>query len=105
MSEFIKEQKSFLLYLLPPKKRSLIQEFEKAKQEIKMLRNFLPICIKCKKIRDDEGYWTEIDQYFRQHSDINFSHGYCEKCFKDEYPEIADEILDEIKREKVNKNK
>jgi transcriptional regulator with GAF, ATPase, and Fis domain len=76
------------------------QKLEFAQSEINQLKKLLPICINCKKIRDDNGYWTEIDHYFRQHSDINFSHGYCNECFAKIYPEYADRILKEIEEEK-----
>lgn len=88
------------------KKNEELQEanskLEKALLEIKTLKGLLPICMRCKKIREDDGYWREIDQYFRLHSELEFSHGYCEKCFKELYPEIADDIIDEINNEKKN---
>lgn len=99
-------------YLLEEKNRLLNEkyiELENALLEIKKLKRLIPICIKCKKIRDDKGYWTEVEDYFRQHTDFNFSHGYCESCFKIEYPEFADQIIEEIKNEnaliKLDKNR
>ena len=58
-------------------KSQLIQE---QKKSINTLQNLLPICSKCKKIRDDEGYWKEIDSYIESHTDSKFSHGLCEEC-------------------------
>ena len=58
-------------------KSQLIQE---QKNSINTLKNLLPICAKCKKIRDDEGYWKEIDSYIESHTDSKFSHGLCEEC-------------------------
>lgn len=71
-------------------------QLERALAEIRTLKGLLPICIRCKKIRDDDGYWQEVDHYFRLHSDLEFSHGYCEKCFRELYPECADEIIKDI---------
>lgn len=100
LSHFLEEQTSFIYYFLPPKQKALIQKYKEATNEIKLLRQFLPICVRCKKIRDDAGYWTEVDQYLRQHSDLKFSHGYCEKCFAELHPDYANEVLEEIKQEK-----
>ena len=54
--------------------------FKKAKEKIKILSGLLPICSKCKKIRDDKGYWNKIDVYIEAHSDAIFSHGLCPEC-------------------------
>ncbi len=80
-------------------------ELQNALSEITRLKKLLPICIKCKKIRNDEGYWTELEDYFRQHTDLDFSHGYCESCFKIEYPEFADQIIREVEKEKNDKKR
>jgi len=48
--------------------------------EIQTLRKILPICANCKKVRDDKGYWNQLEEYFSKHSDIQFSHGLCENC-------------------------
>ncbi len=68
-------------------KENLIQELQKALSEVKTLRGFLPICASCKKIRDDKGYWTQIEAYISKHSDAEFSHGMCPDCAKKWYPE------------------
>jgi hypothetical protein len=49
-------------------------------KEINTLRGFLPICANCKKIRDDRGYWTQIEIYISKHSEAEFSHGLCPEC-------------------------
>ena len=59
--------------------------------EIRTLRAILPICSNCKKIRDDAGYWQEVDSYISAHSETIFSHGICPECFKKLYPELCDE--------------
>lgn len=65
---------------------------EKALREIKVLRGIIPICASCKKIRNDEGFWQQVETYVTQHSDALFSHGICPDCIKKYYPDIdADE--------------
>ncbi|MBN2530849.1 MAG: response regulator [Deltaproteobacteria bacterium] len=53
--------------------------------EMNRLRSMLPMCSKCRKIRNDDGLWTEIEEYIENHSDIRFSHGLCESCFESLY--------------------
>lgn len=64
-----------------------IQELTKALAEIKTLSGLLPICSACKKIRDDAGYWTQIEAYIKDHSDADFTHGICPDCAKKLYPD------------------
>jgi hypothetical protein len=59
--------------------------------EIKTLRAILPICSKCKKIRDDEGYWHEVESYISAHSETLFSHSICPECARSLYPEFLDD--------------
>ena len=63
------------------------QELELTLSEVKTLQGFLPICASCKKIRDDKGYWNQIEKYILDHSDVQFSHGICPECAKKLYPE------------------
>jgi PAS domain S-box-containing protein len=65
----------------------LIQELQQALKKVKTLRGLLPICASCKKIRDDQGYWQVVDDYIRQHSLAEFSHGLCPACAQKLYPE------------------
>ena len=67
------------------------KELEEATQKIKVLSGFLPICAHCKKIRDDKGYWNQIESYIRDHSEAEFSHGICPECSKKLYPEYYKE--------------
>jgi hypothetical protein len=53
-----------------------------------MLRGLLPICSSCKKIRNDQGYWEQIEVYIRDHSEADFSHGICPECAQKLYPEL-----------------
>jgi len=64
----------------------LIAETQKALSEIKILSGMLPICSSCKKIRDDQGYWNQIETYIKSHSEAIFSHGLCPDCIKRLYP-------------------
>jgi sensor domain CHASE-containing protein len=72
-------------------RQRLINELQKALSEVKTLSGLLPICSHCKKIRDDKGYWNQIESYIYMHSDAKFSHGMCPDCFKRLYPEIYEE--------------
>ena len=56
--------------------------------EIQTLRGILPICANCKKIRDDKGYWNQIEAYISDHSEVQFSHSICPECAKELYPEF-----------------
>ncbi len=69
-------------------KDKLIEELKKAVNEIKTLRGIIPICSICKKIRDDNGYWNQIEAYIQKHSDADFSHGICPECAAKHYPEM-----------------
>ena len=66
----------------------LIAELQDALGKVRTLSGLLPICACCKKIRDDKGYWNQIESYIQKHSDAEFSHGICPDCFKALYPEI-----------------
>jgi ABC-type sugar transport system permease subunit len=58
-------------------------------QNLRRLRGLLPICAACKRIRDDAGYWSEIETYIRDHSEAEFSHGLCPRCAASLYPELG----------------
>jgi len=72
-------------------REELIMKLEGALSEIKTLKGILPICASCKKIRDDEGYWKQIESYISEHSGAEFSHGICPECARTLYPEAFDE--------------
>ena len=63
----------------------LLEELRRAKDEIHELRGVLPICAWCKKIRDDKGYWNQIEEYFSERSKALFSHGLCPECAQKHY--------------------
>ncbi|MEI6107178.1 MAG: response regulator transcription factor [Opitutae bacterium] len=69
--------------------RRLNRELTQALAEVKVLRGFLPICCYCKKIRDDQGYWDEVEVYVMKHSDAQFTHSYCPKCVAKHFPDYA----------------
>ena len=73
-------------------KEELIAQLQKAMQEVKVLSGFLPICASCKKIRDDTGYWRQIEEYISRHSNALFSHSICPDCSKKLYPEFHEEL-------------
>jgi PAS domain S-box-containing protein len=66
-------------------REKLIKELQKALEDINTLSGLLPICAKCKKIRDDNGYWNSLEEYIEKHSDASFSHGMCSDCSDELY--------------------
>ena len=70
----------------------LVAELQKALSEVKTLRGYIPICASCKKIRDDKGYWNQVESYIERHTEAEFSHGICPDCLKRLYPEYAGEV-------------
>jgi hypothetical protein len=64
--------------------------------EIKTLTGLLPICSSCKKIRDENGSWIQIERYIRERSEAEFTHDICQECFKKLYPDILEEIEEKI---------
>ena len=62
-------------------------EIETAMAKIKVLSGIIPICASCKKIRDDAGYWQQVEEYITKHSEAEFSHGICNECIKKLYPD------------------
>ena len=69
-------------------REKLISKLQEALHKIKTLKRLLPICASCKKIRDDNGYWNQIEAYFTNHSDVKFSHGICPNCVEILYPDM-----------------
>jgi DNA-binding NtrC family response regulator len=67
-------------------RKKLLTQLEHSMREIRKLRGFLPICANCKKIRDDKGYWTQVEVYISEHSEAEFSHGICPDCAQKMYP-------------------
>ena len=66
-----------------------IGELEEASRRIKQLHGLLPICCRCKKVRSDDGYWSEVETYITQHTDTKFSHSYCPECYHATIAELS----------------
>jgi PAS domain S-box-containing protein len=69
-------------------REKLISKLQDALNKIKTLRGIIPTCASCKKIRDDKGYWNQLESYIREHSEANFSHGICPECAERLYPDL-----------------
>ena len=70
--------------------KSLLAQ-QKAEEEIKVLQGIIPICTFCKEIRDDSGYWSQLEAYISQHSEAEFSHSICEKCLKEQHGQLFED--------------
>ena len=73
--------------LASEEREKLINELKSSIAEVKTLRGILPICSYCKKVRDDSGYWEQVDVYIHKHSDADISHSICQDCMKEHNPE------------------
>jgi CheY-like chemotaxis protein len=73
-------------------------ELQEALAKVKLLSGLLPICANCKKIRDDEGFWEQVEVYVRDHTEAEFSHSICPDCAQELYPELY-EKLDERRQD------
>jgi ABC-type nitrate/sulfonate/bicarbonate transport system substrate-binding protein len=71
-------------------KQQRIRELQAALSEIKLLRELLPICAACKKIRNDDGFWENVDSYISKHTSTVFSHSICPHCMEELYPDHVD---------------
>ena len=74
---------------LERRERALARRVEETVSQLKLLRGLLPICASCKKIRDDKGYWNQIESYIHEHSQAEFSHSICPDCLTRLYPDYA----------------
>ena len=71
-------------------REELIEELQDALSKVKTLSGLLPMCARCKKIRDDQGYWNQLEEYIHKHADVEFTHGICPECGKELYGELWD---------------
>ena len=69
-------------------REKLIQKLQAALDNVKILKGLLPICMHCKKIRDEKGYWKRIEAYIQENSEAEFSHSLCRDCAKEHYPDM-----------------
>ena len=76
---------------LEEEREKLVKELQEALAKVKTLSGFIPICASCKKIRDDEGFWEEVEVYIRDHSEAEFSHGICPDCLQKLYGDFLDD--------------
>lgn len=67
----------------------LLADLRQTLIEVKQFKGILPICASCKKIRDYDGYWSQIESYMRVHADVEFSHGMCPDCMTQHYPDLG----------------
>jgi len=74
---------------LEAEKDELIAQLKASLEKVKRLNGLIPICASCKKVRDDKGYWNDVELYVRQHSEAEFSHGICPDCMEKLYPEFS----------------
>jgi len=77
--------------LLLTKEPEIAQELRDALSQIKTLSGLIPICASCKKIRDDKGYWNQLEAFIQEHSGAEFSHGICPDCMKKLYGVVLEE--------------
>ncbi len=70
-------------------REKMIAELQDALDHIKTLRGIIPICANCKKIRDDDGFWNQVEVYVRDHSEAEFTHGLCPDCVRELYPDFV----------------
>ena len=66
-------------------RQSWMRELQAALDDVRTLRGIIPICMHCKKVRDDQGYWKQVETYVGEHSEAQFSHGICPECTKSLY--------------------
>jgi len=78
-------------------RKKLVDDLQEALDNIKTLKGLIPICASCKKIRDDNGYWNDLELYVNEHSEIEFSHSLCPDCLKKHYPEEYKHLLEKDK--------
>lgn len=74
-------------------KQKLVDELTEALSKVKTLGGLLPICANCKKVRDDKGYWNQIELFIRDHSDAKFSHGMCPECSAKFFPDLHEAAM------------
>jgi len=76
-------------------RQQLIVQLQEALAKVKTLSGLLPICASCKKIRDDQGFWHQVEVYIQEHSDAEFTHGICPECAQKLYPQLHKVITDD----------
>jgi DNA-binding NtrC family response regulator len=80
-------------------REQLIDKLQAALAQVKQLSGLLPICASCKSIRDDKGYWQQLERYMNEHSEVKFTHGLCPVCARKLYPELYQDKNEPAKAE------
>ncbi|TAN42512.1 MAG: response regulator [Nitrospirae bacterium] len=78
--------------MLQKEREILIKQLQEALDTVKTLKGMIPICSSCKKIRDDKGFWEQIESYITEHTEAEFTHSICPECTKRIYPQFYDKI-------------
>ncbi len=73
--------------------RRVSSNLANALNKIKLIEGLVPICSYCKGIRNDQGYWSTVEKFIKQHSDVEFTHGICDDCIRQHFPEVAEVLL------------
>lgn len=81
--------------------KELVSRLTESLEQIKTLSGLIPICANCKNIRDDQGYWQQVEEYLEAHSDAQFTHGMCPTCMQELYPDVYKQM--EASRAKKDK--
>jgi len=81
---------TFLLLKILQRSHQQQMELAKALDEVRELKGLLPLCAGCKKVRDDDGYWQQVEVYIRNHTRAEITHSLCPTCVKLHYPELDD---------------
>jgi two-component system, response regulator PdtaR len=77
-------------------RKEMMDRLKYAEGKLETLNNLLPMCSKCKSVRNDFGYWQAVDAYIQEHSDKTCSHSLCPSCMEDLYPEYADKVKEKL---------
>lgn len=78
-------------------------QLARALAKIELMAGLVPICSYCKGIRDDQGYWSSVEKFIEQYSDVEFTHGVCNTCMRRHFPEVADVLLGESDAKSMTK--
>lgn len=70
--------------------RRVSAQLAQALERIELLEGLIPICSYCKSIRNDAGYWSSVETFLREHADVSFTHGVCQDCIEEHFPEVAE---------------
>jgi hypothetical protein len=73
---------------LAAEREQIISDLQQALEQVKLLSGIVPICMYCKKIRDDQGYWNQLEKFISENSAAEFSHGICPRCVKEKFPDV-----------------